>query len=180
MVERKGPTLVFDLETQRLVHEVGGWANAAQLGLAAAVTLEAGSGAIRRYTEKEVQPLIESLTSAERVIGCNLLGFDYAVLAPYGFAPSGVDTLDLTDHLARILGVHLALENLVSATLGEHKAADGLAAVTWYRQGQIEKVLDYCEQDVRVTHRLWEHGRRNKVVRYRDASFRLREVHVSW
>jgi DEAD/DEAH box helicase domain-containing protein len=184
VAELKGATLVFDLESQRLVHEVGGWEHAGRLGLAAAVTLDAETGRIQRFVEADAPRLIECLRGAGRVIGCNLIGFDYLVLAPYGLDPSELAepgrTLDLLDSLARALGYRVPLENVASATLGEHKSADGVAAVAWYRQGLLEKVLDYCEQDVRVTHRLWEHGRSQKYVRCRDANFRLRQVPVSW
>jgi DEAD/DEAH box helicase domain-containing protein len=179
-----GPTLVFDLETQRLAHEVGGWGNVSRLGLSAAVTLDAQSGIIRRYIEKDAPGLITDLLGAGRVIGYNILGFDYAVLEPYGldtFELSAAGrTIDLADSLYRALGFHITLDNVASATLGLSKPADGLAAVQWYRQGFIEKVLDYCEQDVRVTHQLWEHGRTHRRVRIRDTAFRLRDVPVAW
>jgi DEAD/DEAH box helicase domain-containing protein len=77
------------------------------------------------------------------------------------------------------VGFHVSLENVAAATLGGEKSADGVAAVAWYRQGKIDKVLDYCEADVRLTFDLWQHGRRLKIVRYRDSGFRLREVPVA-
>ncbi len=179
-----GPTLVFDLETQRLTHEVGGWGNLAGLGLSAAVTLDAESGQVRRYVESEAPALIADLQAAGRVIGYNLLGFDYEVLAPYGLDPLELAapgrTLDLEETLSRLVGFHVSLENVAAATLGTDKSADGVAAVAWYREGKIDKVLDYCEDDVRLTFRLWQHGRRLKIVRYRDSGFRLREVAVAW
>lgn len=176
-----GPTLVFDLETQRLAHEVGGWGHVERLGLAAAVLLEVETSVAAHYTEAEAPALIERLASAGRVIGYNLLRFDYAVLRPYGLAP-GLEgrTTDMLAELHRALGFYLPLDNLAAATLGETKTADGLAAVRWYRQGQIEKVLAYCEQDVRLTWRLWEHGRVRRQVQYRDRDHRLRSVPVRW
>jgi DEAD/DEAH box helicase domain-containing protein len=134
--------------------------------------------------ESDAAVLIGELRRAGMVIGCNLLGFDYGVLAPYGLDPLELAapgrTLDLLDSLHRAAGIHVALDNVAAATLGVHKSADGLAAVAWYRQGLIEKVLDYCEQDARVTHRLWEYGRTHHLVRIRDTAFRLREIPVTW
>ncbi|UCF61508.1 MAG: hypothetical protein JSV37_02175, partial [Anaerolineaceae bacterium] len=71
-------------------------------------------------------------------------------------------------------------DNLAEATLSERKSADGIIAVQWFREGKIEQVLDYCEQDVRVTHRIWEYGRENGHIKYRDRDFRLQRVPVSW
>ncbi len=113
----------------------------------------------------------------------NLLRFDYTVLRPYGFDPARLlpeQTTDLLEHLTRTLGFHVSLDNVASATLGARKSADGLAAVSWYRQGEIAKVLDYCEEDVRITARLWEHGRAHRQVAFRDRDYRLRAVPVAW
>ncbi|MEW6567566.1 MAG: ribonuclease H-like domain-containing protein [Chloroflexota bacterium] len=172
--------LVLDLETQRLAHEVGGWSFVDRLGLAVAVTLDVASGEVRRFTEAEAPLLLEHLRQAPSIIGYNLLRFDYPVLRPYGFQPEGIVTIDLLDHLYRQLGFHVSLDNVAGATLGDQKTADGVQAVSWFRQGQIEKVFEYCEADVRVTYRLWEHGRLKRWVRFRDRDFRLREVQVAW
>lgn len=177
-------TLVFDLETQRLAQEVGGWSFVDRLGLAGAVALDTESGTYHRFAEKDAPDLIRLLNAAEVVVGYNVIRFDYPVLKPYGFDPSHMNpeakTVDLLDHLYRILGFHVALDNVVGATLGEQKSANGLAAVEWFRQGLIEKVLDYCQEDVRLTWRLWEHGRQQRAVRFRDRDYRLREVRVAW
>jgi len=178
-----GPTLVLDVETQRLAHEVGGWEHVDRLGLAAAVVLDVDSGVFHRFTEGESSHLVAQLQAAAHIIGYNLLRFDYAVLRPYGFEPGRLQptrTTDLLEHLARALGFRVALDNVAGATLGVQKSADGLAAVAWYRQGEIAKVLDYCEEDVRITAQLWEHGRAKHQVAFRGRDFRLRTVPVSW
>lgn len=172
--------VVLDLETQRLAHEVGGWSHVDRLGLAVAVTLDVDSGRLRRFVEAEAPDLVHHLNHVDAVIGYNLLRFDFAVLRPYGFRPEGIATVDLLDHLYRRLGFHVALDNVASATLGEQKSADGIQAVTWFRRGEFEKVFAYCESDVRITHRLWEHGRLNRWVRFRDREFRLQQVPVNW
>ncbi len=172
--------LVLDLETQRLAQEVGGWAHVELLGLAVAVTLDVEAGTVRRFVEADAPQLVRHLSRADAIIGYNVLRFDFAVLRPYGFQPEGIATIDLLDHLYRRLGFHVALDNVANATLGEQKSADGIQAVTWFRQGELEKVFAYCESDARLTHRLWEHGRNNRSVRFRDRDFRLRQVPVSW
>jgi DEAD/DEAH box helicase domain-containing protein len=177
------PTVVFDLETQRLAQEVGGWRHIDKLGLAAAVVFEPASGKVHRLREADAPFLVELLGAAGLVVGYNIERFDYEVLRPYGLeaeALRGGRTLDLLSRLYARLGFRLALDNVASATLGASKTADGLAAVRWYREGRIEEVLDYCEEDVRITARLWEHGRLHRQVMYRDRDLRLRQVPVSW
>lgn len=177
-----GQVLIFDVETQRLAQEVGGWANVERLGLAAAVAMDAQTGEMLRFAEADAPALIEQLGRADQVIGYNLLRFDYYVLKPYGFHPELLSgrTVDLLDHLYRALGFYVSLDNVAGATLGERKSADGAAAVSWYRQGLLDRVFEYCEQDVRLTGRVWEHGRDRRKVLFRDRDFRLREVPVAW
>jgi DEAD/DEAH box helicase domain-containing protein len=69
---------------------------------------------------------------------------------------------------------------LAGATLGAAKSADGLQAVRWYRQGRIEEILDYCQQDVQVTRQLYEYGKQQKHVKFQDRNYRTKMVPVSW
>jgi len=174
-------TVFFDVETQCLIDEVGGWCNVSKLGLAAAVTYSTADGLFRRYTERDVTDLIAQLQAADLVVGFNVLRFDYEVLRPYTSVDlQRLPTVDMLVHIYRRLGFRISLDALAAATLGASKSADGVQAVRWYRQGQIEKVLDYCQQDVAITRDLYEFGRVHKYVQYRDKYWRLRRVAVNW
>lgn len=178
-----GGTYVFDLETKRLANEVGGWSHIDKLGLSAAVLLHVETGEMLRFVEEEVEGLIEHLIGADLVVGYNVIRFDYTVLKPYGYAPTRArlaGTVDLLDHIYHGLGFRLKLDDVAAATLGTHKSADGLAAVAWYRAGEMDKILAYCEQDVRVTHDIWRYGRDHKHIRYTDRMGRSRKLPVSW
>ena len=132
-------TLVFDLETKHLAHEVGGWSSIDKLGLAAAVLLAVETNETYRFLEQDAEELIRQLLKADQIVGFNIVRFDYQVLRPYGLTP-GSDlihrTVDLLNHIYQRLGFRISLDNLAEATLGEHKIADGLAAVKWYREGK--------------------------------------------
>ncbi|OGO49776.1 MAG: hypothetical protein A2Z30_05785 [Chloroflexi bacterium RBG_16_64_43] len=174
-------TLVFDLETKSLAEEVGGWDQIHRLGLSAAVVLDTASGVYTRYTEVDSGSLIDHLRSAGMVIGYNILRFDYRVLEPYGGEGlADLPTIDLLEHLHRRLGFRLSLDSVAEATLGEAKSGEGTLAVQWYRAGEIEKVLDYCQKDVELTWRVFQHGRANREIYYRDRSYRKRSVSVAW
>jgi DEAD/DEAH box helicase domain-containing protein len=173
--------LFFDVETQRTFDEVGGRHNIRRLGLSAAVTYSTADGCFRHYEEETVGDLIAALKAADRVVGFNVLRFDYEVLRAYTDDPlDQIPTVDMLDHIYRRLKFRVSLDNLAGATLGRAKSADGLQAVRWYREGRIQEVLAYCQQDVEVTRLLYEYGQQHKHVKYRDRSFREQRVPVSW
>jgi DEAD/DEAH box helicase domain-containing protein len=174
-------TVFFDVETQKSFDEVGGRHNIRQLKLSAAVTYSTAAAAFRHYREEDVDDLIAELKAADLVVGFNVLNFDYEVLRAYTDDPlDDLPTVDMLDHIHKRLGFRVSLDNLASATLGLTKSADGLQAVRWYKQGRIEEILDYCQQDVEVTRRLYEHGRQHKHVRFRNRNYRQQIVSVSW
>jgi DEAD/DEAH box helicase domain-containing protein len=173
--------VTFDVETQRAFDDVGGRHNTRKLGLSAAVTHSSADGEFRRYTEETVADLIAELRAADLVVGFNSLNFDYEVLRAYTDDPlDDLPSVDMLDHIHRRLGFRVGLDNLAGATLGAAKSADGLQAVRWYREGRIDDILDYCQQDVEVTRKLFEHGRLYKHVKYRDRSYRTQMVPVNW
>lgn len=174
--------LFFDLETQRTFDEVGGRHNIHKLMMAAAVTYSTADETFRHYTEDTVDQLIDDLKAADLVVGFNVVRFDYVVLRAY--TPERLDrilpTVDMLDDIYKRLGFRVSLDNLASTTLGTTKSADGLQAVRWFREGRIQEVLDYCQQDVEVTRQLYEYGQKHRHVKFRDRSFRTKMVPVAW
>lgn len=176
-------TIIFDLETKRLADEVGGWSNIDKMGFAAGVTCHVRAGLYHRFVEDDIQDLIDTLVVADRIIGFNLIRFDYTVLKPYGLQVNQQlldKSVDLLLDIYAVLGFRVGLGNLAEATLNESKSADGVLSVQWYRAGQIQKVLDYCEQDVRVTKDLWQFGCDHGYVFYRNRRGGKSRVPVPW
>ena len=173
--------VVFDLETQRTFQEIGGRHNLRKLGLAVGVTYSTRDGAFRSYTEETVGDLIEELKAANLVVGFNVVEFDYEVLRAYTDYPlRRIPTVDVLQDIYHRLGFRLSLDAVARATLGTNKSADGLQAVRWYRQGQTDKIIEYCKQDVEVTHQLYEFGRDHGYIEYWDRSYRKRKIPVNW
>lgn len=171
----------FDVETQRTFDEVGGRRHIRDLGLSAAVTYSTASDGFRHYTEESVDQLIAELRAADLVVGFNVLRFDYEVLRAYtDDRLDDLPTVDMLDEIHRTLGFRISLDSLAGSTLGISKSADGLQAVRWYREGRIQEILDYCQQDVEVTRQLYEYGQRHKHLRYQDRNYRMQMVPVSW
>ena len=176
-------TLIFDLETKRLAEEVGGWNHINMMGLSAGVTYHVEQDHWSFYKEDDVDSLLDDLVSASKIVGYNVIRFDYTVLQPYGLSVdrSLVEkTADLLSDISLTLGFRVGLDHVAEATLGESKSANGLAAVEWYKKGEMDKVLAYCKQDVWVTYRVWVYGRENGYIFRRDRSGSKRKIPVSW
>jgi len=171
----------FDLETRRSFQEVGGRHNIPRLGLSVAVTYSTADHEYHHYTEETVADLIEELKAADLVVGFNVISFDYQVLRAYTDHPlRQLPTVDMLDDIYRTLGFRLSLDALATATLGVGKSADGLQAIRWWRQGKMQELFDYCQQDVEVTRQLYEFGKGNKYLHYLDRRGRMRRVAVNW
>lgn len=171
----------FDLETQKSFQEVGGRENARLLRVSVAVTFSTATNAFKSYSEKEVATLVADLKMADRVIGFNLLNFDYVVLKAYTSERlNDFPTLDLLADLYNKLGFRVRLDGLANATLGAKKLGDGLDAIRWYREGKIDELIAYCREDVGITKKLFEFGRDNGCVYFVDRYGQKNRVNVGW
>jgi DEAD/DEAH box helicase domain-containing protein len=184
MMNRQNPcqTLVLDVETKHLAEEVGGWNNIRGMGLSVAVVYCVEEDRFTVYEESQAETLVRDLLAAERVIGFNILRFDYEVLRAYYSFPlrDSVPTLDMMIPLHEALGFRPKLEDLAAATLGVGKLGDGLQAVRWFREGNMEQLIAYCKQDVQVTCDIYKFGKERGYVLLRDRYKGSRRVPVSW
>ncbi len=173
--------LFFDLETQKSIQEVGGRENIRLLRVSVAVTFSTATNAFKSYDEKQVPALVADLKAADRIIGFNLLQFDYQVLKYYSPERfSDLPTLDLLADIYNILGFRIGLDALAAATLGTRKSADGLMAIRWFREGKLDELTAYCRDDVAVTKQLFEAGRDKGFVQYVDRDGQTKRVNVNW
>ena len=115
-----------------------------------------------------------SSQEAELVVGYNIRGFDYEVLRAYTDEDlQRLPTFDIMYDLEERLGFRPKLDSVASATLGTGKSADGLQALEWWRLGEVDKIIDYCREDVRVTRDLYDFGKSETVgSRWRDSAAR--------
>lgn len=171
----------FDLESQKLFQEVGG-RDPGKLLLACGVTWSTARNDFAVYWEKDASALITELRSADRVVGFNIISFDYEVLKPY--APNenfrSFRSTDMLQDIFRTLGFRLSLDSIAKASLGATKTADGLQSVEWFKNGELDKVAEYCKADVDITRRVYEFGRNNGFVHYYSKLGSKLKVAVNW
>ncbi len=172
--------VVFDVETQKLAQEVGGWGNIARMGLSVAVAHVEGEG-FRTFTEDRVSELIELLKSADLVVGFNHVGFDYTVLSAYSRENlRALRNLDILQEVRRVLGFRLPMDHLAEVTLGVRKSGQGEDAVRWFREGRLDLIEKYCRDDVSITRDLFRFGLENGHLLYRKKNGRVGRIPVDW
>lgn len=173
--------LYFDIETQKLADEVGGWSNINLLKLAVAVAYSTQNGEYFVYLEKDVQGLVNLLVAADLIVGFNVKRFDYIVIKPYtDISLCELPTLDMLEDIYQTLGFRVSLDKLASATLGEKKLADGIQAVQWYKKGKIDKIIEYCKKDVEITRKLHEYGCKQGFVCFTGRGGIKQPIPVNW
>ncbi len=172
--------LVLDIETQRLVQEVGGWDHVDKLGISVACAYDSKTDQYLSFLEQDLPKLIE-LCEERLVVGYNIRGFDLPVMVPYGLNLKRVDAFDIMYDLEALTRQRfLKLEHVARGTLGTGKSADGLMAVEWWKTGQIQKIIDYCMQDVKVTRDVFQYGRQNGFVKLQRSEENITSVPVQW
>ncbi len=172
--------LVLDIETQRLVQEVGGWDHVDKLGISVACAYDSKTDQFLTFLESDMKKLID-LCEQRLVVGYNIRGFDLPVMVPYGLDVSKLDVFDLMYDLETLTRQRfLKLEAVARGTLGTGKSADGLMAVEWWKKGEIQKIIEYCLQDVKVTRDIFQFGRQNGHVTLLRSEDNPVRVNVSW
>ena len=172
--------LVVDLETQNLVQDVGGWGNIDKLKISVACAFDSKTGEYLTFRENEIDRL-NDLCEQRLVIGYNIRGFDLIILQAYGLNLEKLDVFDIMYDVQTLTRQKfLKLETLAQGTLNVGKSADGLMAVEWWKTGEMDKIIQYCLQDVQVTKDIFEYGRKNGHIKLRRADGSNPEVRVNW
>jgi DEAD/DEAH box helicase domain-containing protein len=171
----------FDLETQRLAEEVGGWGNKHLMRLSVGVVYDSQDNRFHTYREADLEAMIDHLKNLDLVIGFNVKNFDYGVLKGYSsFDFNSLTTLDLLEDVFTCLGFRLSLDHLAQRTLGSQKSGNGLQAVQWFREGHWELLCRYCRQDVEITKTLFEYGQEKGHVLFENKGGQLVRCPVDW
>ncbi len=172
---------VLDIETRFSAQEVGGWRNSHLMGVSCSVVYDSLLKDFFTFTQDQTGELGDYLNKFNVVVGFNLIRFDYRVLkGQSGFDFHTLPTLDILAEVEKRLGHRLSLEHLAGHTLGVKKSANGLLALKWWKEGKVDKIIDYCRQDVAVTRDLYHFGLENGYLVYQNKSGKKVRVQVDW
>jgi DEAD/DEAH box helicase domain-containing protein len=160
--------VVFDIETQNTFADVDNdWK---KLRVSCVSVYHYATDTYESFEEHELGKLWPIFEKAERLIGFNSAHFDLPVLANYYLGDfSKFQHLDMMENVKASVGFRLKLNDIAQATLDNvEKSAEGLQAVRWWKEGKIDEIKKYCEQDVRVTKEVYEFGKKNKQLFYKS------------
>ena len=168
--------VVVDVEIQNCVEDTpGGWDATDKLGVAVACLWEYQTQRMRVYGPDDVEALRERLLRADRISGYNIWNFDFPViwgiskpdwLGDYDLNTTGVKGAlrpKCNDLLRRIWFAQgfnpdvwnnrmggSKLDDIAGATIGARKIGNGADAPKWFQAGQIQRVVNYCADDVAI------------------------------
>lgn len=176
--------LILDVETKQSFDEVGGFFPD-RLGISfvgvCAREGTSGPGEMLSYFEEDLPKLFPLLEQADVVIGFNVDGFDMQTFVPYYKGDiSAIPTLDLMLKIKDSVGHRIGLDAVAQETLGAGKTGDGLDAIKYFKTGQLDKLKEYCLQDVAVTRDVYDYGMNKGSVKFRNKWNRLIECTVDF
>jgi DEAD/DEAH box helicase domain-containing protein len=139
------------------------------------------SDKIYSFWEKDLDKLGKMMEQSDRVVGYNIWQFDYLVLNPYfEIDLRDLPTLDLMVAMKDSVGFRPKLDDLARANLGKTKIAKGTDAVDYWKNEELDKLEEYCLEDVRLTYDVWKVGEDSGRLKYFDKSGFLKETDIDW
>ncbi len=160
--------LVFDIETKNTFFEVGE-NDPAKLDISIVGIYDFETNTLKAFQEHEFKDMWPYFEKADALIGYNSNHFDIPLLNKYYTGDlTKIKSIDLMKTIQESLGRRIKLQDVASATLGVSKSGQGLDAITWWKEGAIDKIIEYCLMDVAITRDLYEHMKTHKKVSIPD------------
>lgn len=160
--------IVFDIETKNTFQEVGSTESTA-LDISLVGIYDSKTDLYSSYLENEFSQLWPILENADLIIGYNSLHFDLPLLNKYYHGDlSVIKHIDILKEIRDSVGRRMRLDQVAEGTLGLKKSGHGLQAITWWKQGEIEKIRKYCLDDVKLTKELYEYALKNKSLKFKE------------
>jgi DEAD/DEAH box helicase domain-containing protein len=167
--------IVFDIETRNLFQDVGS-SDPADLDISVVCTFDYETGRYDSFLQEDFPRLWELLEKTEMFVTYNGDHFDIPLLNKYYKRAERGDlskfrSLDLLKEIKNSYGRRMKLDQVAEGTLGINKSGNGLDAIVWWRNGEIEKIKKYCLDDVKITKDVYEYALKNKKLIFKEGPF---------
>ncbi len=151
--------VVFDIETKNSFADVGGRDNLKALEASLIGAYSYDGDKYFTFEENQFDDFGELARGANVLITFSGIRFDVPVLEKYyKFKISAIPHFDILDEIEKTLGRRIGLNVLAEANLGTGagKTGHGMDAIEYYRNGEMQKLKDYCLQDVKITKEIFD------------------------
>lgn len=148
--------IVFDIETKTPIPDFGeGTIEELEVSVVGMYSYDDDEYSV--FMEEDFPKLEKIMKNAGLLIGFSSKGFDVPVLNKYfKFNLAAVPHYDILEEIKKSWGRRISLGLLGEANLGLKKTGHGLEASEWWEKGEIEKLKEYCKQDVKITKEIFD------------------------
>ncbi|MEK7182154.1 MAG: ribonuclease H-like domain-containing protein, partial [Patescibacteria group bacterium] len=165
----------FDIETKNTFEDVGE-RNPVLLDISLVGIYDSENEKFDSFLEDELDRLWPILEKADSIIGFNSDHFDIPLLNKYYSGDlTKIKSVDIMKDIKKSLGRRIGLDAVAKATLGIGKTGHGMDAIEWWKKGEIDKIRQYCLDDVSITKDVYDFAFQNGHLKYFDG-FKIREV----
>ncbi len=171
--------VVLDIETRNTFQDVGAY-NPALLKVSLVGVYFYETETFESFLEEDLPKLWPRLERSDRIVGYNIKGFDMPCLQSYYTGEiMKLPMYDIMNEIADRIGFRVKLDDVAQATLGVGKSGHGLQAVEFWKNGEIDKLREYCLMDVKITRDVYEHALASGEVKYNDRTGNPQTVALS-
>jgi DEAD/DEAH box helicase domain-containing protein len=162
--------VVFDIETRNLFQDVG-TNDPKDLDISVVCTYEYETDSYKSFFQEDFGKLWPILENADMLITFNGDHFDIPLLDKYYPGDlTKIKSLDLLKEVKAGLGFRVKLDSIAEATLGYGKSGHGLEAITWWKNKELDKLVKYCTDDVKVTKEVYDYALKNGSIKFKDGN----------
>jgi len=160
--------ITIDIETKNVFEDVGA-NDPSLLDISVVCIHDSLDGSFQSFLEHDFGKLWPILEHADSLITWNGDHFDIPLLNKYYPGDlTHIKSIDLMREVQKSLGRRLKLDTVGFATLGRNKSGHGLDAIEWWKSGEVDKIIKYCIEDVRLTRDLFDFAKQNGCLKYTD------------
>jgi DEAD/DEAH box helicase domain-containing protein len=160
--------IVFDIETKNVFSDVGS-SDPTALDISLVGIYDSETDSYSSFLENELHKLWPILERANMIIGFNSDHFDIPLLNKYYHGDlSKIKSLDILKEIKNSYGRRMKLDQLAEGTLQKNKIGHGLDAIKWWKNGEIEKIREYCLEDVKITKDLYDYAIQNQKLFFKE------------
>ena len=160
--------ITFDIETKNIFQDVGS-NDPADLDISVICIHDSDNDTFSSFLEADFGKLWPILEQADAFVTWNGDHFDIPLLNKYYPGDlTKIKSIDLMREVQLILGRRLKLDSVGEATLGRNKSGHGLDAIEWWKNGEIDKIIKYCIEDVRLTRDLYDYALSKGHLKYKE------------